>query len=405
MHDNNYVVVLDPGHGGENLGGQTDSYIEQELTLKVAHYMKERLSKYDGVEVYLTHDEIGTKDISRKDRAKIASEHDADLMISLHFNMSENHTLFGTEAWTSAFGKYYSIGNEFAHIWINDMVNEFGFFDRGVKTRIGKSGDDYYGIILSGKNNDIPTVILEHCHLDEIRDYEFLESSTSPYELLGNVDADAVAKFFELSSKELEMDYTGFSRETFEVPEGKVMPDSSEPELAKIEFVDTLSDEVTGLVNIKSIDSDSGIQYYCYSYDGKEYSGLYPWNSDINAVRPIDTDEITVEIPLPTDESKCSLTVKTYNRYDLCLESNSINMPLAKVIEADILESNDSDLSDGYSEEITEVSYSYPKLNKLDTFDKIIINVFVGISIVLLVTIIYLLSKLSSRKRRRRRKK
>ena len=50
------VVVLDPGHGGENLGAEYNGYTEKDMTMIVATAMKEELEKYEGVEVYLTRD-------------------------------------------------------------------------------------------------------------------------------------------------------------------------------------------------------------------------------------------------------------------------------------------------------------------------------------------------------------
>ena len=39
------VVVIDPGHGGENLGGEYEDYTEKDMTLIVANAMKEELEQ------------------------------------------------------------------------------------------------------------------------------------------------------------------------------------------------------------------------------------------------------------------------------------------------------------------------------------------------------------------------
>ena len=49
--DEKLVIVIDPGHGGENLGGQYEQYVEKELNPIVAQAMKEDLEKYEGIEV------------------------------------------------------------------------------------------------------------------------------------------------------------------------------------------------------------------------------------------------------------------------------------------------------------------------------------------------------------------
>lgn len=43
----NTVIVIDPGHGGENLGAQVDGYTEKEMTMIVAKAMKKELENYD----------------------------------------------------------------------------------------------------------------------------------------------------------------------------------------------------------------------------------------------------------------------------------------------------------------------------------------------------------------------
>ena len=49
------VVVIDPGHGGENRGGEVEGqFLEKEITLQAALAMKQTLEQFEGVEVYLT---------------------------------------------------------------------------------------------------------------------------------------------------------------------------------------------------------------------------------------------------------------------------------------------------------------------------------------------------------------
>lgn len=65
--DHTVVIVIDPGHGGKNLGAQYEGLTEKEMTMITAKAMKEELEKYEGVVVYLTHE--GDENMSIKDRA------------------------------------------------------------------------------------------------------------------------------------------------------------------------------------------------------------------------------------------------------------------------------------------------------------------------------------------------
>ena len=66
--DDTLCIVIDPGHGGENLGGEYEDYTEKEMTIVVARAMKEELEQYEGVTVYLTRDgdqELSLDEIGR----------------------------------------------------------------------------------------------------------------------------------------------------------------------------------------------------------------------------------------------------------------------------------------------------------------------------------------------------
>lgn len=141
------VVVLDPGHGGENLGAEYHGFTEKDMTMVVAQAMKEELEKYEGIEVYLTH-EVDA-DMTLEERVEYAESLNADFFFCLHFNMSKNHNLFGAEVWVSAFGEQYEKGYTFAKVEM-DMLEELGLYSRGIKTKLNEEGKIitiFYGML------------------------------------------------------------------------------------------------------------------------------------------------------------------------------------------------------------------------------------------------------------------
>ena len=64
------VIVIDPGHGGENEGTIAGTEKEKYMTMTTARAMYEELSLYDNVEVYLTHTE--DVDMKLEERAEFA---------------------------------------------------------------------------------------------------------------------------------------------------------------------------------------------------------------------------------------------------------------------------------------------------------------------------------------------
>ena len=90
------VIVIDPGHGGEEEGGMYDSFVEKDMTLITAQVMKTELEKYENVKVYLTR--TGDTKLSLEDRVAYAKSMNADFLFCLHYNLSADHnTLFGAE--------------------------------------------------------------------------------------------------------------------------------------------------------------------------------------------------------------------------------------------------------------------------------------------------------------------
>lgn len=314
--DDPVVVVIDPGHGGENLGGEYEDYTEKEMTIVVANAMKEELEKYEGIEVYLTRN--GDQELDLEERCEFAKSVNADFLFCLHFNLSEYHTLFGAECWVSAFGENYSKGYSFASVEI-DMLQEIGLYSRGIKTRLNDQGIDYYGIIRHATERDIPCVLIEHCHLDQENDKPFYDHNEKLQDF-GKLDATAVAKYFQLRSEALGVDYSSYQNVYVDVPSHVVAPDRTEPDICMIEVTDQNMESGEVTVQVSAADYDSGMLYYTYSYDnGEHFSQLQRWPDKTR-----DIFQFTMRVP---PRIVPQIVVNGYNGYDLYTTSNMISLP------------------------------------------------------------------------------
>ena len=316
--DEPVVVVIDPGHGGENLGGEYEEYIEKEMTMIVANAMKEELEKYDGIQVYMTRYGDIEQDMSLEERSEYAKSVDADFMFCLHFNLSEHHTLFGAECWVSAFGEQYSKGYSFASVEM-ELLQELGLYSRGIKTRLNSRGTDYYGIIRTATEREIPCVLIEHCHLDQDNDQPFYDYDEK-LKAFGRLDATAVAKYFNLRSEELGVDYSDYQNVEVPIPTGVVKPDMTETDVCMIDVLDQNMETGEVTVQVSAMDYDSGMLYYAYSYDnGETFSPLQKWGD-----KSRDTITFTMQVP-PHIVPK--IVVNGYNGYDLYKTSNMVSLP------------------------------------------------------------------------------
>lgn len=312
----NYVIVIDPGHGGvgdRNLGAQYNGYSEKELTLKLATAMKAELDNYDNVTVYLTR--TTDEAVSLEKRAEFAKSVGADFVFSIHFNASSEHLFYGSEVWTSGFGTYYQKGYTFGLLETSELAG-LGLYQKGVKTRIGSTGKDYYGIIRHCVARGIPCDIIEHCYLDHGYDLQYLNQNDF-IQKLALCDATAVAKYFKLKSSSTKKDYSNVSYTTVKKPSGKVCDDTTEPETCAIKTLAYDSSSRNVLVEMTTKDSQSPVIYFSYSYDGgATFSTLQMWD------RSKETQSFNIKIPSTVTSSR--IVCRAYNSYEKCKQSNEV---------------------------------------------------------------------------------
>lgn len=319
--DGELVIVIDPGHGGNNLGADHNGFLEKEMNMVVANAMKEELEKYEDVTVYMTHTSTDT-DMSIQERADFAASVNADFVFCLHFNMSPDNILFGSEVWISAFGDENRQGYRFGCVQMDTMA-DMGLYIRGVKTKLNERGRDYYGILRYCEEYDIPAALIEHCHIDHEADVGFCDSEEDLVRF-GVADATSVAKFFGLSSRTLGVDYSNYK--LIELTPGAlyVQEDTTDPDICTIETAYTdLERSVIG-ITLTAYDYDSPMLYYSYSIDGGiTYTPYLEW-PNVNIMERYSPDTFTFEIEVPEGVSPVVI-VKAVNQYDRYTESNLLD--------------------------------------------------------------------------------
>ncbi len=91
-------IVLDPGHGGGNRG-TTGPYglVEKELTLDIAHRLRELLEEQGTFHVEMTRE--ADQELSLERRAVIANEKQGDIFVSIHLNWLVTRQVRGVETY------------------------------------------------------------------------------------------------------------------------------------------------------------------------------------------------------------------------------------------------------------------------------------------------------------------
>jgi N-acetylmuramoyl-L-alanine amidase len=83
VKDNSKIIIIDPGHGGSELGTTANFTYEKQLNLDISKRVKENLEKA-GYRIYITRDD--DSDVGLLDRTDPANLLNADLFFSVHNN-------------------------------------------------------------------------------------------------------------------------------------------------------------------------------------------------------------------------------------------------------------------------------------------------------------------------------
>ena len=214
------VIVLDPGHGGNDGGASANGLTESALTLSIAKYCKAALQQYSGVTVYMTRESDVYVDL--KARTDYAKSVGADAIVSIHINSADASSANGAEVWypnnSSYKNELHGSGASLSQSILNKLT-ALGLSDRGIKTRdYGDGGSepryedgsmsDYYAIIRRARQNGYLGIIVEHAFITNPNDAAFL-GQDSNLRRLGEADAEGIADAFGLTKGHWEQDSEG----------------------------------------------------------------------------------------------------------------------------------------------------------------------------------------------------
>ncbi len=108
------TVVVDPGHGGSDTGAKgPEGTLEKTVTLSVAYRLKAALEARLGVRVILARD--GDATVRLDERAALANNNKADLLVSLHANASARASARGAQVFFLSLDDYGDAAARAAH--------------------------------------------------------------------------------------------------------------------------------------------------------------------------------------------------------------------------------------------------------------------------------------------------
>lgn len=150
----NFSIVIDPGHGGHDIGTQSISkprYLEKSLNLVTAKFVKDFLHQL-GYQVLMTRED--DKFVSLDKRAKLANDHNPVIFVSIHYNSAPSAEAEGVEVffYQSKEDKERTIKSKrLAQFVLKNIIGETKAKSRGVK----------HGNFLVIRQTTMPAILVE----------------------------------------------------------------------------------------------------------------------------------------------------------------------------------------------------------------------------------------------------
>lgn len=183
--DTHGTIFIDPGHGGGDPGAEADGRKEKNDTLSLAKQVKTQLEKKN-FKVVMSR--TSDKTVDRDKRGEMANKCNADLMVSIHRNQSNDTTGKGVEIWIKS----------------TDPANE-GLLAENIMKKIEKVGISQNRGVNAGtlvdpnddySENSVPTMpscLIEFGFISNKKDNKLFDKNKSAY---AKAIADGIEKTY-----------------------------------------------------------------------------------------------------------------------------------------------------------------------------------------------------------------
>lgn len=162
-------IVIDAGHGGQDIGATHGFYSEKQIVSNIAKQIASQ-NRNTEIEIILTRDDDEFS--SLQERTEKINKLQPDLVISLHVNKNTNEEANGIEAYVSEQNERFEASKAHAEELIS-VLSDNKLRSRGVKTA------PMYLL----KNTKSPAVLLELGFLSNANDRSYLSSNSGQKEI------------------------------------------------------------------------------------------------------------------------------------------------------------------------------------------------------------------------------
>lgn len=160
------LIVIDAGHGGDDIGAQVKNIQEKALALQTATLVKRYLHE-KGYRVILTRSRDAF--LPLKKRTAIANDTKSNLFVSIHFNAYKSTQPHGIEIYYYNRGERWrqNASKKLADIVLRGMIEATGAKNRGVK----------YGNFHVIRETHMPAILIEGGFITNFKEYSNLSDT------------------------------------------------------------------------------------------------------------------------------------------------------------------------------------------------------------------------------------
>lgn len=185
--DNRVSVILDPGHGGHDVGAEFGSIYEKDIVLNISNKVGDILEKNDINVIYTRNEDVALGENEKEDlksRVKISNSSNAEYFISFHINdyidIYSYEDIYGFEVWTN-YNDYNSVS---LGTKIEENLENLNYTER----RPMLDGSESLYVI---RENNIPSILIEFGFMNSYNDRIYFSDEYNQ-ELLAEAVANAI---------------------------------------------------------------------------------------------------------------------------------------------------------------------------------------------------------------------
>lgn len=180
-------VFINPGHGGSQPGAVANGIKEKDAVLVIGLKVNEELQRH-GVLTLMSRTKDENDDLN--ELCVDCNKFNPDLAVSIHLNAGGGD---GVEVFHSIVG---GVGKDLAQNILNEIV-ALGQQSRGIKTRKGSNGRDYYAFI----RETVAHAVIVECAFLDTKDHEIVDTKAEQ-EAMGIAIAKGILKTLGIAYKE-----------------------------------------------------------------------------------------------------------------------------------------------------------------------------------------------------------